>query len=71
MLKTMEVYYWDDQTEMFMVEGVNLVTGKTEGFCGVRIRDWEDLEMNYLRLENKYFRRIGQNGRLTLLERVE
>ena len=70
MIKTMEVYYWDDQTEMFMMECINIRTGKTEGFAGAKIRDWEDVEMDCIRLENKYFRRIGHNGRLSLLERI-
>lgn len=70
MLQTIEVYYWNVESEMFMVEHVDLRTGKTVGFAGVRIKNWEDVEMDCLRVENKYFRRIGQNGKLTLLEQI-
>lgn len=63
----MRIYYWDDSTEMFMMEVVDPHTGKTEGFCGARIKDWEDVEMDCIRLENRYFQRAGRNGRLTML----
>lgn len=63
----MQVYYWDDITEMFMMEVLDLDTGMTEGFCGARIKDWEDIEMDCIRLEHRYFRRAGRHGRLTIL----